>query len=460
MLKLYNSITQTKKVFTSLRDKSIFLYVCGMTVYDYCHIGHGRVFVVYDTFVRYLRSQGYQVNYVRNITDIDDKIIKRAQESHKNWETLTAQFIEAMHEDEKVLGCESPDKEPRATDYIPKMIELIEHLIDLDFAYINKNGDVCYEVRKFEGYGKLSHRDVDHLRTGIRIEINDAKRDPLDFVLWKLSKPGEPTWPSPWGEGRPGWHIECSAMSSDLLGQPFDIHGGGVDLKFPHHENEIAQSEAAYQKNLVNYWMHVGHVQVEREKMSKSLGNFLTIREAVKQYHPEAVRYFMLSGHYRSPINFSADNMMLAQQALTRLYLALRHLPKTENKERTQFDDQFESAMNDDFNTPEVLAVLFNMAREVNRYREEGNLTAASELGTKLKKFSHILGLLLQDPEVFLQGQAPDEDVKKIEELVKEREQARRDKNWKKADDIRSQLDQMGILIEDGAQGGTWRRKN
>jgi len=458
-MKLYNSLTKQVETFVPLQDNQINLYVCGMTVYDLCHIGHARVFVVYDAFVRFLRAQGLQVMFVRNITDIDDKIIKRAAENQESIEALTTRMIQFMHEDERALGLISPDVEPRATAYIPKMLEIIAALMEKDYAYVAGNGDVCYDVRKFKEYGKLSHRNLDELQAGARIEVEEGKRNPFDFVLWKLAKPSEPNWSSPWGAGRPGWHIECSAMASELLGQPFDIHGGGIDLKFPHHENEIAQSEAACDCHYVNTWMHVGHVQVDSEKMSKSLGNFLTIRDALAQYHSEVIRYFLLSAHYRSPLNFSKENMQNAQAALTRFYTTLRDVEVAAEHLKSEYSIKFIQALEDDFNTPAACAVLFDLTTEINRCREQGNFSRASVLANELKQLGNMLGILKENPNDFLKGHVSAADSSKIEALIVERNQARAAKDWARADAARDELVKMNIIIEDTPGGTIWRKK-
>ncbi len=457
MLQIYNSLTQKKSEFKPLVPGRVSIYVCGMTVYDYCHVGHARSLIVFDMIVRYLRAQGLQVNFVRNITDIDDKIIRRAQEKGVDSVQLSQDFIDAFHEDEASLNVISPDHEPRATEYVDQIITFIQTLIDKDFAYVTENGDVNFVVKKFKEYGKLSHRDVEKLISGARVAVDQSKRDPLDFVLWKPAKPGEPSWSSPWGDGRPGWHIECSAMSNDLLGQPFDIHGGGLDLKFPHHENEIAQSEAAHSCDFVKTWMHAGLVQINDEKMSKSLGNFFTIREVLAQYPAEVLRYFMLAAHYRSPVNYSKENLDAAQQALTRFYTALRELPVVSAAPENKYQQAFQKVMNDDFNTPEALAVLFDMAREINRLKEKSAPEKAAALGAQLRELAGVLGILQLDAETFLQGQV---DVAAIDALIAEREQARRDKNWALSDEIRDRLAVMDIIIEDAAQGTKWRRKH
>lgn len=457
MLKIYNSFTQKKDVFTPIEPDTVRLYVCGMTVYDYCHIGHARTWIVFDVIVKYLRKLGYRVIYVQNITDIDDKIIHRARENQEDWKQLTQRFIEAFHEDSAALNVVPPDIEPRATDFIPQIVTLIERLIAKNYAYVADNGDVCFNVREFKNYGQLSHRNLDQLRAGVRIGINENKRDPLDFVLWKSAKPGEPHWSSPWGEGRPGWHIECSAMASDLLGQPFDIHGGGLDLKFPHHENERAQSEAASGCTFVNVWVHSGLLEIDREKMSKSLGNIVLIRDALSRYDPEILRYFYLSAHYRSPLSFSEENLATSQTSLERLYVTLRGLSLSQKWVPTKFSERFCEAMEDDFNTPEALAVLFDLSHHINRLRDQNRIQEAEEYGQELKELASLLGILQKDPERFLKG--PHAEAQKIEALIEERTRARNEKNWQKADRIRDELQSMGIAIEDTSKGTLWKRE-
>ncbi|MCH9743557.1 MAG: cysteine--tRNA ligase [Gammaproteobacteria bacterium] len=454
MLKIYDNLTQQKREFKPIKAGHVSLYQCGQTVYDYCHIGHARGMIVFDMVTRFLRDQGYQVTFVRNITDIDDKIIRRANENDESCDTLTKRFIDIMHEDEQALGLTSVDQEPRATQYIAPIIKLIEQIIENGYAYVAENGDVCFEIRKKQDYGKLSHRDIDSLRSGARVDVADAKRDPLDFVLWKMSKPDEPSWDSPWGKGRPGWHIECSAMSTGILGQPFDIHGGGMDLKFPHHENEIAQSEAACGKGFANTWMHVGLLQINKEKMSKSLGNFLTIRETLEKHDVEVIRYFMLSAHYRSPVSYSEDVMQVAHQSLGRLYTAIRDLPEVPANEN-QYVQQFNDVMNDDFNSPQAFAVLFEMAREINRLRDANDMDAAAALAASLKKLSNTFGILQQDPQQFLQG--GDVDAEKVEALIVARNQARKNKDWPEADRIRDELNAMHVVIEDKDGRTRWK---
>ncbi|SFI35598.1 cysteinyl-tRNA synthetase [Pseudomonas guineae] len=457
MLSIYNTLTKSKDVFKPLVGNQVRMYVCGMTVYDFCHIGHARVMVAFDVVTRWLRHRGYDVTYVRNITDIDDKIIKRANDNGESFEVLVDRMIAAMHEDEARLNVLRPDQEPRATDHIAGMHQMIQTLIDKDFAYAPGNGDVYYRVGKFVGYGKLSRKKIEDLKVGARIEIDEAKQDPLDFVLWKGVKPGEPSWQSPWGAGRPGWHIECSVMSTCCLGETFDIHGGGPDLVFPHHENEIAQSEAATGKLYANAWMHAGAVRVDGEKMSKSLGNFFTIREVLEKYHPEVVRYLLVSSHYRSPINYSEDSLKEAKGALERFYNALKGLPKVAAAGAEAFVERFSAAMDDDFNAPEACAVLFEMAREINRLRET-DLQAAAGLAARLRELAGVLGVLQLEPEAFLQaGAAGKVDAAEVEALIAARLQARTDKNWAESDRIRDQITAMGVVLEDGKGVTTWR---
>jgi cysteinyl-tRNA synthetase len=457
VLSIYNTLTKTKEPLKPLIDNQVRMYVCGMTVYDFCHIGHARVMVAFDVVSRWLRQRGYELAYVRNITDIDDKIIRRAQENGETFEALTGRMIAAMHEDEARLNVLRPDLEPRATEHIAGMHSMIQTLIDKGFAYAPGNGDVYYRVGKFVGYGKLSRRKIEDLKIGARIEVDEAKEDPLDFVLWKAAKPGEPSWQSPWGAGRPGWHIECSVMSTCCLGETFDIHGGGPDLVFPHHENEIAQSEAATGKQYANAWMHAGAVRVDGEKMSKSLGNFFTIREVLEKYQPEVVRYLLVSSHYRSPINYSEDSLKEAKGALERFYTALRGLPAASAKGGETFAARFGDAMDDDFNSPEACAVLFEMVREINRLRDTDQ-QAAAELAGRLKELGALLGVLQMDPDAFLQASAVGKvDAAKVEALIAARLQARADKNWAESDRIRDQLTSMGVVLEDGKGGTTWR---
>lgn len=465
MLKIYNTLTRSKEIFTPRIAGKVGMYVCGMTVYDYCHVGHARVMVVFDTVVRYLRYLNYDVTYVRNITDIDDKIIHRANENGEDFHALTERFIDAMHEDERALNVLPPDIEPRATSAMAEIIAIIKTLIEKEFAYIGANGDVFYAVDKFKNYGQLSGKNLDDLQAGERVDVDLAKRNPMDFVLWKMAKQGEPSWKSPWGNGRPGWHIECSAMSTCCLGNSFDIHGGGMDLQFPHHENEIAQSEGATGEKFVNLWMHNGFVRINEEKMSKSLGNFFTVREVLKQYRPEIVRFFILSSHYRSPLNYSDESLNDAVAGLTRLYTALRDVETVENSCDAEYKTRFEEAMNDDFNTPVALAVLFDIARELNK-------TKSPVLATTLKSLASILGLLQDNPEAFLKGISIADSVgvsdsikisitnPVIDKQIQARIDAKKAKNWALADQIRDELKAQGVVLEDSPDGSTrWRRE-
>ncbi|MHB8915545.1 MAG: cysteine--tRNA ligase [Thiobacillus sp.] len=454
MLRIHNTLTRSKEIFTPLQAGKVRMYVCGMTVYDLCHLGHARVFVVFDMVTRWLRASGLQVEYVRNVTDIDDKIIRRAEENGESTQALTERFITAMHEDEGALGVLPPDHEPRATQYVSQMLAMIGTLEAKDLAYAAANGDVYYRVRGFPGYGKLSGKSLDELRAGERVEVDQYKHDPLDFVLWKAAKPGEPAWDSPWGRGRPGWHIECSAMSEELLGAHFDIHGGGQDLQFPHHENEIAQSEGAHDCHFVNVWMHNGFVRVDNEKMSKSLGNFFTIREILKQYDAEIVRFFILRAQYRSPLNYSDAHLDDARASLTRLYIALRGSATAAEDIDWALPQaaRFQAAMNDDFNTPEAIAVLFELAGEANR----GDAPAAQ----LLRALGATLGLLQADAEAFLKagplatGMQDDE----IQRMIAARQAARLAKNFAESDRIRDALTAAGIILEDTAGQTQWRR--
>lgn len=459
MLKIYNTLAREKQVFTPIIAGKVSMYVCGMTVYDYCHLGHARVMVAFDMVNRWLRASGYAVTYVRNITDIDDKIIKRAQENNETIAQLTQRFIDAMDEDSAKLGVVRPTLEPRATEFVDGMITMISRLIDKGFAYAASNGDVFYAVNNFADYGKLSGKSLVDLRAGERVEVDLHKKDAMDFVLWKSAKPGEPSWESPWGKGRPGWHIECSAMSAHYLGQHFDIHGGGQDLQFPHHENEIAQSEAAHSHDgelcqMVNYWMHNGFVRVDDEKMSKSLGNFFTIRTVLEQYDAEVVRFFILRAHYRSPLNYSDQHLDDAKLALTRLYTALRGVETTDEAVDWQLAPaaSFKAAMDDDFNTPLAFAVLFDLASELNK-------TKSAVTGSLLKNLASVVGLLQRDPDTFLQGEL--EQVCQsldVDALIVQRNLAKQSKNFTEADSIRKTLAEAGIVLEDSPQGTTWRR--
>ena len=478
MLKIYNTLARDKQEFTPIEPNKVRMYVCGMTVYDYCHAGHARVMVVFDMVYRWLRASGYDVTYVRNITDIDDKIIKRAAENKESIHALTQRFIDAMHEDERALGVLPPDHEPRATQYVPQMLHMIAQLEKNGLAYRAADGDVNYAVRKFDGYGKLSGKSLEDLRAGERVDVADSKTDPLDFVLWKHARESEPAevkWDSPWGTGRPGWHIECSAMSSDLLGDHFDIHGGGADLQFPHHENEIAQSEGAMLHEgdggkFVNYWMHNGFVRVDNEKMSKSLGNFFTIREVLQKFDPEVFRYFILRAHYRSPLNYSDMHIDDAKSGLTRLYTALKTLPVGNVAVDWQetHAQRFKAAMDDDFNTPEAMAVLFDLANEVNK-------TSSAAMAAQLRALGATLGLLQRNAVEFLQGisghmnktmenfivnmagtQSYTPEL--IDRFIEQRAEAKKAKNWIEADRIRKELLAAGVVLEDSAAGTTWRR--
>lgn len=456
MLHIYNSLSKRLEEFKPIEPNKVRMYVCGMTVYDYCHIGHARMMLAFDVVYRWLKASGYDVTYVRNITDIDDKIINRALENKESMHDLTERFIRFMHEDIEALGILPPTHEPRATEYVPHMLSIIEKLEKNGLAYVSKEGDVNYSVRDFKGYGKLSNRSLDDLRAGERVDINIDKRDPLDFVLWKAAKenePGEAKWDSKWGKGRPGWHIECSAMSSHLLGEHFDIHGGGADLQFPHHENEIAQSEGASGHTFVNYWMHNGFVRVDDEKMSKSLGNFFTIREVLDQYDAEVLRFFVIRTHYRSPLNYSDAHLNDAKAALTRLYTALNGLSIQDKP--VNWDEahaiRFKEAMDEDFNTAQAVSVLFDLANEVNKTRD-------LEKATQLKALANTLGILARDPQEFLQGDAK-EDQAWIEEAIANRLAAKKAKDFAKADQIRADLLAKGIVLEDKPGGKTeWRK--
>ena len=473
MLHIYNTLSRSKQVFKPLESGKVKLYVCGMTVYDFCHIGHARVMIVFDMVVRWLRASGYEVLYIRNITDIDDKIITRALENKESIAVLTQRFIDAMHADSEQLGLMAPDQEPRATDFIAQMQGMIGRLIEQDLAYQGESGDVNFAVREFPGYGRLSGKSLDELNAGERVAISGGKRDPLDFVLWKSAKPEEPAdtrWNSPWGEGRPGWHIECSAMACDLLGQHFDIHGGGADLQFPHHENEIAQSEGAlYGKShqlddapFVNYWMHNGHIRVNEEKMSKSLGNFFLIRDVLQKFDPEVLRFFMLRAHYRSPVNFSDTQLEEARAGLVRLYTALAHAPAIQTLDldiQSPWVQRFTAAMNDDFNTPEAIAVLFDLASEMNRAPNE----AKGNLANTLKRLASHLNFLQRNPTDFLQSSSNGEQAgissSLIEAQIAARVAAKNAKDFAQADQIRKTLLEQGVVLEDKPGGMTeWRR--
>jgi len=459
VLKIHDSLRREKRPFVPLDPARVRMYVCGMTVYDYCHLGHARVMVVFDVVQRWLRASGYPLTYVRNITDIDDKIIRRAAESGESTASLTDRFIRYMDEDAAALGAQKPDIEPRATAYVGEMLEMIAKLEQRGAAYRAESGDVNFSVRGFPGYGKLSGKSLEDLRAGERVEIDATKRDPLDFVLWKGARPGEPSWPSPWGAGRPGWHIECSAMSTKLLGPHFDIHGGGQDLQFPHHENEIAQSEAALGEPggapFVNYWMHNGFVRLEDQKMSKSIGNVTTIRELLKRHDPEVIRFFIARAHYRSPLNYSEEHLVEARQALSRLYTALKTGPA--DAQAPDWEEpsgrRFREAMDDDFNTPEAVAVLFDLASETNRRR-------SSKAAAQLRALGGLLGLLGRESDAFFRSGAAQNGISETEisKLIAEREEARAARDFRRADGIRAALLEKGVVLEDNPRGTTWRR--
>ena len=458
MLQIYNTLSRKKEVFNAIEPGKVGLYVCGITIYDYCHVGHARTYVAFDVMNRYLRFSGYDVTYVRNITDVDDKIIKRAAENNESCDALTARFTQAMHRDFNALGLLPADIEPKVTTHMAEIISLIETLVAKGFAYVANDGDVLFDVSKYDAYGELSQQNLEMLQSGARVEVADNKDDPLDFVLWKSAKPGEPFWQSPWGDGRPGWHIECSAMSAKHLGQHFDIHGGGIDLQFPHHENEIAQSTCAHNHKYVNTWVHTGMVQVDKEKMSKSLGNFFTVKDVLAQYNAEAVRYFLLSSHYRSQLNYSAENLEQAHAALGRLYTALRNVTPSHSIDlKSPYIARFKAAMDDDFNTPEALPVLFELAREVNRFKE-AEPAKASELAALLKLLAGALGMLQGEAETFLQSGASDDDVAEIEALIAKRNSARTNKDWAAADAARDALTGKGIIVEDKNGVTSWRK--
>ena len=457
-MKIYNTLTRQKEEFKPIVEGKVGMYVCGMTVYDLCHLGHARVLTAFDVIARYLRHKGYEVNYVRNITDIDDKIINRANENGEAFDALAERFIAEMNIDAEALGILKPDSEPRATAHIDGIIEMVQTLIEKGFAYPAINGDVYYSVRKFEGYGKLSGKVLDELEAGARIEVDEVKQDPLDFVLWKHAKADEPHWDSPWGIGRPGWHIECSVMSTCCLGNNFDIHGGGPDLKFPHHENEIAQSEAATGSKYANSWLHAGAVRIDGEKMSKSLGNFFTIREILEKYHPETVRFFLLSSQYRSSINYSEESLKEAQAKLERFYNALSEVPLLTDEGivtevENGFSDRFYAAMDDDFNTAEAIGVLFELARELNK--AEGR--AKQVLAAQLRQLGGVLGCLQLDAKEFLQ--AGDVDAEYVEEMIKKRIDAKKAKDFATADNVRDDLLSQGIVLRDGPEGTTWTQQ-
>lgn len=461
MIRIYNTLSQRKEEFRPIEPGKVRMYVCGMTVYDYCHLGHARVLVAFDVITRYLRQRGYEVHYVRNITDIDDKILRRADENGEPYHELTGRMIQAMHEDEARLGVLSPDDEPRATAYIDEIIAMIHKLISAGHAYAADNGDVYFAVDSFDGYGKLSKKKLEDLLAGARVDVQEAKRSPADFALWKAAKAGEVSWPSPWGDGRPGWHIECSAMSTSCLGDTFDIHGGGPDLLFPHHENEIAQSECATGHTFVHTWMHAGAIRVNKEKMSKSLGNFFTIREIMETYPAEVVRYFLVSSHYRSQVDYSEENLAEAGRTLTRLYHALRGIvpAKAADVPESGHDQRFAEAMDDDFNTAGAIAVLHAVANEINQHRRDGREEDAKRSAAVLVRLGGVLGLLQQDPEAFFQADTGGElRAGDIEALIQARTDARKAKDFAEADRIRDHLAEKGIILDDAREGTSWRR--
>ncbi len=459
MLTIYNSLSQTKEEFKPRNEGKIGIYVCGITSYDYLHLGHARMLVAFDVVTRYLRARGYAVNYVRNITDIDDKILNRAKENGELFSELTDRFIEAMHEDEAALAVLPPDQEPRATGHINEIVNMIQLLVEKDMAYRADNGDVYFSVKNFPDYGKLSKKKMDELLDGARIEIGELKQDPRDFVLWKAAADDSVGWDSPWGYGRPGWHIECSAMSTSCLGDNFDIHGGGSDLLFPHHENEVAQSEAATGRHFANVWMHNGPLRVDNEKMSKSLNNFFTVREILENHDAEVVRHLLIASHYRSPINYSAQSLRQSTSVLARFYNALKDLDTSNAKSLTnsRFEKAFFAAMDDDFNTPEAFSVLFEMVKEINK-QKASEADAANQLGALLVRLANVLGLLQSSPAEFLRGKASSEvDAEQVEQLIAAREQARAEKDWARADEIRDKLAAMKVVVEDGTSGSGWR---
>ena len=466
MLRIHNSLSGRKEPFVPLQPGVVRMYVCGITVYDFLHLGHARMLIMFDVIVRWLRASGYAVTYVRNITDIDDKIIRRAAENGEPVNRLTERFIAEMNRDCASLGVQSPDHEPRATEWVPAMVDMIGRLVDGGYAYRGHNGDVYYKVSRFAAYGRLSGKKLADLRAGARVEVDEAKLDPLDFVLWKAARPGEPAWPSPWGPGRPGWHIECSAMAIGLLGDTFDIHGGGMDLKFPHHENEIAQAEAATGHDFARVWVHNGFVRVDEEKMSKSLGNFFRVRDILQSWQAETVRYLLLASHYRSPLNYSMENLRQAKAGIDRLYMALRGLPAADAEPDTAHGRRFAAAMDDDFNTAEAIGVLQTIAREINAARAGGELEHAASLGATLRSLGAVPGLAQDDPDRFLKS-APQAggvepggslDDHTIESLVEQRSAARRAGDWQEADRLRERLLAAGVVIEDAADGTRWRR--
>lgn len=461
MIRIYNTLTQQKETFTPIEPGKVRMYVCGMTVYDYCHLGHARVLVAFDVVTRYLRKRGYDVTYVRNITDIDDKILRRAEENREPFTDLVERMIVAMHEDEARLGVLPPTAEPRATEHVDDIIGMISTLIESEHAYTADNGDVYFSVASFADYGKLSKKKLEDLLAGARVDVQEAKRSPADFALWKAAADGEVSWPSPWGNGRPGWHIECSAMSTRCLGDTFDIHGGGPDLLFPHHENEIAQSECATGHTFVNTWMHAGAIRVNREKMSKSLGNFFTIREILETYPPEVVRFFLVSSHYRSQVDYSEDNLAEAGRSLARLYHALRGVTpaSASGVPETDHDRRFVELMDDDFNCPGAISVLHALANDINQYRREGRDDAAADAAAVMIRLGEVLGLLQQNPDVFFQADAGGElSAEDIEAKIQARAEARKARDFAGADRIRDELAEQGIILDDSREGTSWRR--
>jgi len=462
MLQIYNTLTRQKEQFKPLVAGKVGMYVCGITIYDHCHVGHARTYVAFDVINRYLRFSGYDVTYVRNITDVDDKIIRRANENGESCDALTARYTQAMHADFTALNLLPADIEPRVTTHISEIISLIETLIAKQHAYVAADGDVLFDVSTYAEYGHLSQQNLEMLQAGARVEVDQAKDDPLDFVLWKMAKPGEPSWQSPWGDGRPGWHIECSAMSAKHLGEHFDIHGGGSDLQFPHHENEIAQSCCAHGTKYVNTWIHTGMVQVDKEKMSKSLGNFFTVKDVLAEYNRESVRYFLISSHYRSQLNYSAENLQQAHAALGRLYTALRGVTPVVELDLTDtlyqgYLAQFKAAMDDDFNTALALPVLFELARDINKDKESDGVKA-SKLAALLIQLGEVLGILQGNAESFLQAGGDADDVAAIEALIAKRNAARAAKDWAAADTARAELTALGIVVEDKNGVTSWRR--
>lgn len=461
MIRIYNTLTQQKETFEPIEPGKVRMYVCGMTVYDYCHLGHARVLVAFDVVTRYLRSRGYEVTYVRNITDIDDKILRRAEENDEPFTQLTERMIDAMHEDEARLGVLPPTAEPRATEYIDEIIAMIRTLIEADHAYVADNGDVYFSVASFKDYGKLSKKNLEDLLAGARVDVEEAKRSPADFALWKAAGEGEVSWPSPWGDGRPGWHIECSAMSTRCLGDTFDIHGGGPDLLFPHHENELAQSECATGHKFVNTWMHAGAIRVDKEKMSKSLGNFFTIREILETYPAEVVRFFLVSSHYRSQVDYSEENLAEAGRSLARLYHALRGIvpASSETVPETGHDRHFIEFMNDDFNCAGAISVLHALAHDINQQRREGQNEEARKSAAVMVRLGSVLGLLQQDPDAYFQADSAGVlSAEDIEAKIQARAEARKARDFAGADRIRDELAEQGVILDDSREGTSWRR--